>query len=173
MVRHIADSSEDNVMKSKFPFLFLALAAWIFIFAAPVAQAQEDASFVKYRQRIMKSQTANWGAIKEALKNKLPVKTNLAGHARIISQNANMIATAFKKEVTEGKTDAKAEIWEDMKGFQMAAKKLARESAKLAKVLASGDGNAIKAQMKNTGKACGDCHKKFRKKKENSYKRKK
>ena len=173
MVRHIADSSEDNAMKFKIPFLFLALGAWMFIFAAPGALAQDDASYVKYRQRIMKSIVTNWGGIKSVLKNKLPVKGNLAGHARIISQNAKMIAAAFKKEVTEGKTDALPKIWENMQGFQKAAKKLGRESAKLAKVLASGDGNAIKAQMKNTGKACGGCHKKFRKKKKDSYRKKK
>ena len=120
----------------------------------------------------MKSNGANLGSIGDILKNKLPYAGNIAGHARNINTGAKMIAAAFKKELHRGKTDAKPEIWQKWSEFEDAAKNLEEQSAKLADVASSGDMAAIGAQLKQMGKACGACHKKFRKKKEESYKRK-
>ncbi len=134
--------------------------------------AQNDEAFIKYRQKVMKSNGANIGSIGDIVKNKLPYAGNIAGHARNINTNAKMIAAAFKKKLHQGKTDAKPEIWQKWSEFEDAAKNLQEQSAKLADVASSGDMEAIGAQLKQTGKACGNCHKKFRKKKKESYKRK-
>ena len=48
---------------------------------------------------------------------------------------------------------------------------LQEEGAKLADVASGGDMAAIGAQVKNLGKACGDCHKPFRKPKEERFQR--
>ncbi len=134
--------------------------------------AQSDEAFIKYRQKVMSSNGANIGSIGDIVKNKLPYAGNIAGHARNINTNAKMIAAAFKKKLHQGKTDAKPEIWQKWSEFEDAAKNLQEQSAKLADVASSGDMTAIGAQLKQMGKACGNCHKKFRKKKKESYKRK-
>lgn len=146
--------------------LFICLA---FPFAS--AQAQSDEAFIKYRQDLMEAIGGNMGAIGDTLKNKLPYQDNIATHAQGIHLASQLITSAFKKDVSEGATDAKPDIWKEWEKFAAAADKLGQESEKLAQVAASGDMEAIGAQVKTMGKACGNCHKPFRKPKEESYKR--
>ena len=134
-------------------------------------QAQSDEAFIEYRQRVMGSIGANMGAVGDTLKNKLPYQDNIAKHAQGIHLASTLIESAFKKEVTDGATDAKLDIWQDWDKFTAAAKKLGEESEKLAQVAESGDMAAIGTQVKALASACGDCHKPFRKPKEESYKR--
>ena len=82
-----------------------------------------------------------------------------------------VIGEAFEKEIIEGRTDAKPDVWQDWDKFVAAARGLEEASAKLADIAAAGDMAAIGAQVKNVGKACGDCHKPFRKPKEERFKR--
>ena len=83
-----------------------------------------------------------------------------------------LIPDAFKKEITAGKTDAKAEIWKEWDKYVAAAEALGQEAAKLADVAQKNDMEAITAQVKKVGDACGTCHKPYRKPKEESYKSK-
>jgi cytochrome c556 len=135
------------------------------------AQATDEA-LVQYRQKVMQSQGASMGAIGDVMKNKLPYQSHIATHARDIQQQTKLIGDAFQKDIAEGKTDAKAEIWKDWSKFIAAAKEVEDESAKLAEVAQSGNMEAIGAQVKKLGDACGNCHKPFRKPKEESYKNK-
>jgi cytochrome c556 len=134
------------------------------------AQAQSDEAFVQYRQKVMSSQGASMGAINDILKNKLPYQEHIAAHARDIAAMSALIGEAFKKQIVEGKTDAKPEIWKEWEKFVAAAEALANESSKLATVAQSGTMEAIGDQAKKVGGACGDCHKPYRKPKEQSYK---
>ena len=136
-----------------------------------VVQAQSDEAFIEYRQKVMQGISANMGAIGGILKNKLPYGSHIATHASEINMLSKLIEAAFKKESTAGKTDAKPEIWQDWDKFVAAAKAMGEESGKLAEVARTGDMDAIGAQVKALGKSCGDCHKPFRKPKEESYKR--
>ncbi|MDH3599458.1 MAG: cytochrome c [Candidatus Tectomicrobia bacterium] len=135
------------------------------------ALAQKDENYLTYRQKVMAGIGANWAATGVSLKNNLPSKANIGVHAEAIHNASKLIAGAFKKEITEGKTDAKPDIWQDWQKFADAAKKLGEESGKLVEVAESGDMEALGAQVKATGKACGDCHKPFRKPKEERFKR--
>lgn len=136
------------------------------------AQAQSDEAFIQYRQKLMQSNGAHFGAIAGILKNKLPYQNlHIVNHAKAIELNSKLISEAFKREISAGKTDAKPEIWRDWDKFTTAAQRVGKESAKLADVAQSGDMAAIGAQVKNMGKSCGGCHKPFRKPKEESYKR--
>jgi cytochrome c556 len=157
-------------MRSYMGKLLLVLVA----LAVPLAsvQAQSDEAFIKYRQSVMKSNSANMGAIGAIVKNKLPYQNHIVHHAYQIQSASQLIADAFRKQITEGKTDAKPDIWQDWDKFVDAAKKLEEESGKLASVAQSGDMAAITAQVKAMGKSCGGCHKPFRKPKEERYKRK-
>lgn len=148
-----------------------ALALLATVLVALPTLAQEDKAAIGYRQKVMGSIGANMGGIGDILKFGLPHGENIAGHASNISTNARMIPAAFEQRVTEGKTDAKPDIWENWSTFEDAAARLERESAKLAEVAASGDMRAIGAQVKAVGDACKNCHQDFRKPKEESYKR--
>jgi cytochrome c556 len=135
------------------------------------AQAQDDEHILGYRQKVMGSMGASMGAIGDILKHKLPFGGHIGVHATDISRMTVVIAEAFEREITEGRTDAKAEIWQDWDKFVAAAETLKTEGAKLADIAAGGDMAAIGGQVKALGKACGDCHKPFRKPKEERFKR--
>ena len=135
------------------------------------AQAQDDEHILGYRQKVMKSMGASMGAIGDILKHKLPFAGHIAVHAADISRMSAVVEESFEKEITEGRTDAKPEVWQDWDKFVAAAEALEAEGAKLADIAASGDMAAIGGQVKALGKACGDCHKPFRKPKEERFKR--
>lgn len=135
------------------------------------AQAQDDEHYLGYRQKVMKSMGASMGAIADVLKHKLPFAGHIEVHASDISRMSTVIAETFEKEITEGRTDSKPEIWQDWDKFVAAAQGLQEEGAKLADIASGGDMAAIGAQVKNLGKACGNCHKPFRKPKEERFQR--
>ncbi|MDH3604743.1 MAG: cytochrome c [Candidatus Tectomicrobia bacterium] len=135
------------------------------------ALAQDDAAFLTHRQKVMQSIGGHMGAIGAIMKNKLPYEGTIAAHAQALQMTSTVIEDAFKKEITAGKTDAKPDIWQDWEKFTAAAKKMGEEAGQLAKVAQSGDMAAVGAQVKALGKACGECHKPFRKPKEERFKR--
>lgn len=133
-------------------------------------QAQEDEAFIQYRQKVMASHGASMGAIGDIVKHKLPYQGQILVHAQDIQRMSTVIPEAFKKELTAGKTDSKPEIWKEWDKYTAASEALGREAAELAKVAQGGNMEAITAQVKKVGDACGDCHKPYRKPKEESYK---
>ncbi|MGE3539984.1 MAG: cytochrome c [Candidatus Tectimicrobiota bacterium] len=136
---------------------------------APV-QAQDDAALIQYRQKVMASYGASMGAIGDIMKNKLPYQNHIFVHAQDLQRMSTIVPDAFKKEITAGKTDAKPEIWQEWDKYVAASEALGREAAELAKVAQGSDMAAIAAQVKKVGDTCGDCHKPYRKPKEESYK---
>jgi len=142
------------------------------VFTSAMVQAQDNDAFIQYRQKVMTSNSANMGAIGDILKNKLPYQNHIQVHAQEIQRMSTVIAEAFKKEVTAGKTDAKPEIWKEWDKFAAAADAMGREAAQLATVAQGGNMEAIGAQVKKLSDACGTCHKPYRKPKEESYKNK-
>ncbi len=134
-------------------------------------QAQEDAAYLKHRQKVMQAIGGHMGSIGAVLKNKLPYASTVAVHAQALQMSSTVIEDAFRKEITAGKTDSKPDVWQDWEKFVAAAKKMGEESGKLAKVAQSDDMAAIGAQVKALGKSCGGCHKPFRKPKAERFKR--
>lgn len=143
------------------------------LFTVNAAVAQDDAAIIKYRQKLMDSNGANLGAIGDILKYQLPYGKDIAGHARALSLVAAMIPEAFKRKVTEGKTDAKPKIWDNWRKFEGYADKLVKASDKLAQVAGSGDSAAVVSGVKGVADACKKCHDDFRKPKSESYRNKK
>ena len=138
--------------------------------AGASAPAPTPESFVLYRQKVMGAIFGNCGAIGDILKNGLPYQANIPTHAKLLHGNIGMIETAFKQKVSEGKTDAKATIWEDWSKFDGKVKALDAEVAKLESVAAKGNAAEIGAQFGKVGAACKSCHDDFRKPKEESWK---
>ena len=150
----------------------LTVAAALLAVFSVSALAQGNESYIEYRQKVMTSVGQNMGGIGDILKNKLPYGKNIAQHAQVIALNAKMMNDAFEKNVSEGKTDSKPEVWKNWAKFQEGIKMMETESSKLAQVAAGGDMAAIGEQVKKLGGACKNCHDDFRKPKEQSYKNK-
>ena len=140
-----------------------------------VAQAdghEKDAARLKYRQSLMSIVGTNMGAIGDIMKNQLAVPGGIANHAGQMAESAALIAPAFKKQITDGPTDAKPEIWQDWAKFEKAIADFTEAARGLQTAAAGGDPAAVGPAMKALGKSCGGCHKPFRKPKEESYKSK-
>jgi len=140
------------------------------LFAIP-ALAAEDQVYIDYRQKVMSGVGADMGAISDILKHGLPYTDAIAIHANRLEDAASLIPTAFRQNVTAGPTDAKPEIWQKADEFKKAGDALAAAADELEDAADDGDPAAIQAAFKELGKACGGCHKPFRKPKEESYKK--
>ena len=141
--------------------LYLVLAAAIF---AGSAFAAED-SAVKYRKSVMKALGGHMGATASIVKGEAGAKHHLVAHAASMSSIARMTADLFPKGSDKGDTRALPVIWEKPQDFAKVVQALEAATGGLVAAARSGDGNEIKNAFSAVGKACGGCHKKFRKKK--------
>ena len=131
---------------------------------APPALAQEGA--IKYRQSVMKAVGAHYSAMDSILKGKGGQSGDLKVHANALAALAKVAAKIFPKGSDFGITRVKEDIWENPKEFKKAIQVFIDESAKMAKIAASGKLKRTTTQFRYLGKnACAACHKKFREKK--------
>ncbi len=83
--------------------------------------------------------------------------------AKAIAKWAAVIPTMFPKGTETGDdTKALPEIWSDMAGFQKAAMTMGTVATKLADSAKAGDAEAVAADTKALGEACGGCHRPYR-----------
>jgi cytochrome c556 len=143
-----------------------ALALFVGLAAGGAALAAVDAAKVEHdRHENFHKIGAAFKVVNDQLKADKPDAGAIGAQARVIHGLAPQIPSWFPAgsgPESGVKTRAKAEIWTDKAGFAAAAKGLETESAKLETIARAGDMDAIKAQVKATGEACGTCHKKFR-----------
>lgn len=121
---------------------------------------------IDFRESVMTTFKWYMGPMGAMAKDKIPFDS---AHFR---SRAEGLANATRLDVSEGfpegsigESEARPEIWQEWDEFVAAYEALRKEAEKLQQVAASGDETAMKAQFAETGKQCGDCHKKFRKKK--------
>jgi len=150
--------------------LVLSLASLLLVGVAQADSHEKDAARLKYRQSVMSIVGTNMGAIGDIMKNQLALPGAITNHAGQMVESAELIAPAFKREITGGPTDAKPEIWQDWAKFEKAIADYKEAAIGLQTAAASGDAEAVGPAMKALGKSCGGCHKPFRKPKEESYK---
>jgi len=144
-------------------FKFLILLPFILFYTFFGVLAQDDASYLKYRQNLMKANGMYMGMIGDIMKSNLPLKNDIELLAKTVENNGKLFISAWEKKITAGQTDSKPEIWEKWDQFVQAANKSAMAANSLSMAGASGDSSAIGAAMKNVGGTCGGCHKDFRK----------
>lgn len=139
----------------------LAIAA---ISGAAMAQTAAQKA-VSARQAGYKQMGAAFKAINDELKAGSPdtkaITANAAKMRDLSTQAPNWFPRGSGPEAGV-KTKAKANIWAEPAKFTTAMASLRTESAKLHTVAASGDVNAIRAQVRAVGASCGGCHKPFR-----------
>ena len=144
------------------------------VLAGAVAYAAQDAKdVVKFRRAVMQAQSAHLKAIKAIVRGKVGYTGLLGNHAKALDLTGKGLTDLFPAGTGPDKikTRAKADIWQDWKKFEATAKKLQQETAKLVKIASGGDKEAVAAQFKTVGKACGGCHKPFRAKKKRKKKK--
>ena len=139
---------------------------------ALVQAQEEEAPELGYRQKLMKGHGASMGSIGDIMKYKLPGgSAHVAVHAKNISEYATLIPDAFKKDISAGKTDAKAEVWQNWDDFVAKANALNVASSELAAAAAGGDMRAMMPGVKALGDACRGCHNDYRKPEEERFAR--
>lgn len=152
----------------------LATGAALALLAAgsTMAWAQADpANAVKYRQNLMKANSAHLGMIGAALKGEVSFTDQIAPNAEALALLGEMLVANAQQMFPEGSDDASLEttalpaIWQNWAGFEEAAQRLQQEATKLSEVAQGGDMAAIGQQVGALGKnGCGGCHTDFRKK---------
>lgn len=141
--------------------------------ASGVASAQAapaDEAAIEYRQNLMSAVGYNMGAIGSIMKHQLVLPGAVANHAQQMADAAKLVAPAFERKVTAGKTDAKPEIWQDWAKFERAIADYQKAASDLATAAKGSDPAATGAAVKALGESCSGCHESFRKPKEQSYK---
>ncbi|HEX3363952.1 cytochrome c [Phenylobacterium sp.] len=132
---------------------------------APGAPSTPAGQALMARQAHFRDQAAGFKAINDELKKDAPDKAVILANATKIKGTAAALPTWFPKgsgPETGLKTAAKADIWTDAEGFDKAATQLQTETVKLEQAAMGGDLDAIKAQDRAVGAACGACHSKYR-----------
>ncbi len=133
------------------------------VFAAPVTAANDAASIISYRLKVMSAVGAHMGSIGAVLKGEVSFSGHVADHARALHAASMMTADIFPPGSGDGETRAKAEIWQKWADFEKAVKAFQDATGKLVEAADSGDMAAVGAAMGNLGQSCGGCHKPFRK----------
>ena len=137
----------------------------VLVLGAGPALAQEEGA-IKYRKAVMKAVGGHMAAMGAILKGTGGQARDLKVHADAMAALATVAANAFPEGSDFGMTRAKEVIWENPVEFKKVVQVFIDESAKLAKIPASGKFKAAAAQFLHLGKnACATCHKKFREKK--------
>jgi cytochrome c556 len=153
-------------MKRPIPTLLLTAAALLGCAVALPAAAQfakpEDA--IKYRKASMFMMSQHFGRVAAMASGKIPFDAKAAAeNAEIATFMSKLPYVAFIAGTDKGETKAEPKIWTEKDKFDAAATKLQDEMAKLNVAAKSGDINAIKAAVGETGKACKACHDSYRK----------
>jgi cytochrome c556 len=154
-------------MHKKSPLLIAIATAAV---CGPVLaqQAPKPENLIKWRQSVY--QVLAW--------NNIRIKTNVEGQynkdevVRAANSTAALansgLGALFAPATETGKgwhdTAAKPELFKDGKRVGELAVAFTQEANELAKVAASGDQAAVKAQFGNLGKACKACHDEFKNK---------
>ena len=103
--------------------------------------------------------------ISRELKAGSPSVETIQRHAAQIAQFAPTVPSLFPPGTgpeTGHRTRAKAEIWSDSETFRQRAEAFRVESARFNQTAQSGDLAAIRAAVPELGKACKNCHDRFR-----------
>ena len=122
---------------------------------------------IKYRQAGYSFMSWNMGKIKANLDGNFN-KDQVLAAANSIAATANsgmgaLFAPGTEKDVGDQKTRVKPEFFQQPEKVKEVAVNYIRETNELAKVAATGDVAAIKAQFGKTGGTCKACHDQFRK----------
>jgi len=141
----------------------LVVAALLCAGGAYAQQKPEDA--IKYRQSALFLLGQHFGPIAAMAQAKIPFDQDVAARNAALAETFSKLPwDRFGPGTDQGNTKAKPEVWTKQADFKAKADKMQSEVAKLAQVAKSGDFDALKAQVGETGKSCKACHDEYRNK---------
>lgn len=130
------------------------------------AGAVEAESIQETRKKTMKEMSANLKPIVAVAKGKAASTPALVDNAHTIQAISERLLGLFPANSGGEETRAKPEIWSDWSNFENKAMALREAAPGLVEATMSGDQTQIGVALGAVGKACGGCHKPYRKPKE-------
>ncbi len=127
-----------------------------------LAQHMKAEDQIKYRRAAYDLLGLNFGSLSAMVQNKKPFDKE---EAQSNADFAAMLATVprhYFGEGTDKDTKAKPEIWTHRADFDSKMDKMVTEVQKLPAVVRSGDMEALRKQVSETGHACKSCHDDYR-----------
>jgi cytochrome c556 len=149
----------------RFNKMAAAALSLVVLSGAALAQTKaEDA--ITFRQSGYKFMAWNMGRIKANLDGQFN-KDEVIQAANVIQATANSgMGKLYLPGTDKGKgwkdTEVKPELFTDKEGVGKVAKAFNEAANEMAKVAASGDAAAVKAQFGKLGESCKGCHEKYR-----------
>ena len=135
--------------------------------ASLAQQSMKPEDLIKVRKAGYSFMAWNMGKIKANLDGTFN-KDQVIAAANVVAATANsgmgaLFGPGSEKDVGDQKTRVKPEFFQQQDKVKEVAMNYIKEANELAKVAATGDVAAIKAQFGKTGGACKACHDDFRK----------
>jgi len=147
------------------PALAAACTLATALFALP-AQAQfakpEDA--IKYRRAVMTVMGTHFSRVAGMANGKIAFDPKAAADSADIALTMSKLPfVAFVPGTDKGETKAEPKIWTEPDKFKASAEQMQDNMAKLQAAAKSGNLDAIKTAVGDTGKSCKSCHDNYRK----------
>lgn len=144
----------------------IAAAVLVSLAGAASAQALKSEEMIKFRKAGYSFMAWNMGKIKANVEGSFN-KDQVIAAANLVAATANsgmgaLFAPGTDKEVAGEKTRVKPEFFEQPDKVKELAMSFIKEANELARVAATGDAAAVKAQFGKTGGTCKACHDEFR-----------
>jgi cytochrome c556 len=144
--------------------LLVAIAAPAWAQSPPATISVKPEVLIAARQSAYAMSSGTFAGMKDAIKDGEDVKP-WADAAADMAEWAGVIPSLFPPGTEKGNdTKAKPAVWSDRAGFVKAAGVYEDAAKKLAAAAKANDKAAFAAAFKETGKACGACHKAYREK---------
>ncbi len=119
-------------------------------------------SELKYRKAVMKVVGGHMGSIGTILRGGVHME-DLKLHANGMASIAQVAPHVFPEGTDTGKTNAKANIWQEPEDFKMAMDKFVAAADNFAVVANAGDMANIGGAVKQLGGSCKGCHDDYKK----------
>ncbi len=148
--------------------VILFLYLFVMICFSSLGNAQDSSKdVIEFRNNLMHSLKYHLSAVAQIAKNKISYVEDAEAHADAIYKMLKQADHLFINDtgVGVGKSRALPSIWEDRNTFTNMMKDSAEKAALLYEASITKDVSLIASATGNLGKTCGNCHKKFRKKK--------
>ena len=151
--------------RSARPVLFAACATVAVLLATPArSQWAKPDDAIKYRKAVMTVMANHFGRVAAMANGKIPFDAKLAAdNAELATTMSKLPFVAFLPGTDKGETKAEPKIWSEPDKFKSSAENMQNEMAKLNTAAKSGNLDAIKAAVGDTGKSCKSCHDSYRK----------
>lgn len=145
----------------------LSCSAVLFALAAVAHGADEPTPAeraVGYRQSVFHVIAGNFGPMAGMVKGEIPFDAKaFALRAERVAFLSALPLEGFIPNSRVGKTEAKAEIWENMDDFKSRMETFQTEAGKLAEAAKTASAiDALKPQFGKVGQACKDCHDQYK-----------